>query len=81
MRFKKKDEQATGETDEMTSASRSNKFDVLDMTERGLEVEELNAVYVVREIVETNVDSGAAKSVWLVRQKGVTTTEAMKTKR
>ena len=45
-----------GATVEMTTASRSNKFDVLSLTERGLGVEEVNAVDVVQEIVEIIVD-------------------------
>ena len=49
--------------DEMTSASRSNKFDVLNFTELPLEVEDVKAVDVVQEIVEITVDSGTAKSV------------------
>ena len=46
----------------LPSASRNNKFDVLNMTERGLEVEEVNAIDVAQKIVEITIDSGAAKS-------------------
>ena len=46
-------------TDEMTSASRSYKLDVVKLTERGLVVEEVNAVDVVQEIVEITVGSGS----------------------
>ena len=52
---------------EMTSASRFNKYDVLNLTERGLEVEEVNAVDVVYEIVQINVGSGLAKSLSPIR--------------
>ena len=41
---------------------RSNKFDVLNLAERGLKVVEVNAVGVVQEIVEIDVDSAAAES-------------------
>ena len=37
-------------------------FGVLNLTERGLEAEEVNAVDVVQEIVEISVDVAAAKS-------------------
>ena len=47
---------------------RSNKFDVLNLTEGGLEVEEVNAVDVVQEVVEITVDPGVANS----GKKGVT---------
>ena len=39
-------------TVKMTTASRSNKCDVLNLTERRFEVEEVNAADVVQEIVE-----------------------------
>ena len=65
----------------MTSASRSIKFDVLKMTERGLEVEEVNAVDAVQEIVEITIDSGAAKSAWPIREKGAGRTNVTKTGR
>ena len=55
----------------MASACRSNKFDVVNLTERGLEVEEVNAVDVVQEIVEI--------TEWAIRKKGVTRTQATKT--
>ena len=67
-------------TVDMTSASRSNKFDVLNFTQRGLEVEE-NAVDVVQEIVEIIVDSGAANSVCPIRKEGVTRTKVTTTVR
>ena len=59
----------------------ANKIDVLNLTERGLEVEEVNAVAVVQEIVEITLDSGAAKSVWSIRNKGATSAKATKTVR
>ena len=65
----------------MTSASRSNKFDVLNVTERGLKLEDVNAVGVVKEIVEITVDSGDAKSVWPIRKEGVARTNGTKTVR
>ena len=68
-------------TDEMTNANRSNNFDALNLTESGLEVEAVNAVYVVQEIAEITVDSGAAWSVCPIRKKGVTRTKASKTER
>ena len=49
----------------MTSASRGNKFGFLNLTERGLKVEEVNAVDVVHEVLEIAVDSGVAKSVFV----------------
>ena len=58
----------------------ANKIDVLNLTER-LEVEEVNAVDVVQEIVEITLDSGAAKSVWSIRNKGATSAKATKTVR
>ena len=45
----------------MTSASRSKKFDVLELIESELEVEEVSAVDVVQEVVEITADSGAAR--------------------
>ena len=68
-------------SDELTSVNRSNKFDVLNLAERGLEVEEVKAVDVVQEIVKIIVNSGAAKSVWPIRQKGVRETGVTKTVR
>ena len=68
-------------TDGTTNVNRSNKFDVLNQTESGLEFEEVNAVDVVQEILEITVDSIAAKSVWPSRKKGVTRTTATKTAR
>ena len=52
-----------------------------DVRERGLQVEEVNAVDVVQKFVEITVDLGAAKSVWPIRKKGVTRTQATKTVR
>ena len=46
-----------------------------------LEVGEVNEVVVVQEMVEITVDPGAAKSVWLLQQKGVARTKAKKTVR
>ena len=71
--------QTTGKTNERTRASRSNNFDVLNFTERGLEVEEVNAVDVVQQIVEITVGGRAAKSVWPIRQKSVAGTKTTKT--
>ena len=45
----------------MTNASRSNKFNVLNMPERGLEFEDVNAVDVAQEIVEITVDLGSCQ--------------------
>ena len=53
------------------TSSRSTKFDILNVMERGLGVEEVNAVDAVQEIVEITIDSGAAKSAWPIREKGV----------
>ena len=39
----------------------------------------MNEIDVVQEIVEITVDSGAAKSVWPIRQKVVTRTKATNT--
>ena len=47
--------------DGTTTAIRSNKFDVLNITANGLEVEDVNTVDVVQEIVEITVDSGAPR--------------------
>ena len=74
----------TGEkTDAMTSAIRSNKFDVLNLTERGLEVEEgeRSLTWCKRSwsSLRSLSDSGAAKSVWPIRKKDVTRTKATKT--
>ena len=41
--------------------------------------EEVNAVEAVQEIVEITVDSGAAKSVWPSRKKGVEITKLTRT--
>ena len=71
----------SGEDRWTTNVNRSNKFDVLNQTESGLEFEEVNAVDVVQEILEITVDSIAAKSVWPSRKKGVTRTTATKTAR
>ena len=65
----------------LPSASRSNKVDVLNLTERGLEVEEVNAIDVAQKIVEITVDSGAAKSAWPIREMGVGRTMVTKTGR
>ena len=64
----------------MTRASRCNNFDVLELIESELEVEEVHAVD-VQEVGEITVDSGAAKSVWPMRKKGVTRTKTTKTVR
>ena len=41
--------------------------------------EEVNAIETVQEVVEVTVDSGAAKSVWPSRKKGVERTKSTKT--
>ena len=48
------------------------------MTERGLEVEDVNAIDVAQEIVVITVESGAARSAWPIRQKGVGRTKVTK---
>ena len=58
------------ETGEMKSASRQNRFLALTAIESD-EDEQVNAI-------ETTVDSGAAKSVWPSRKKGVERTESKK---
>ena len=68
-------------TDGTTEMDRRNKFDVLNLTESRQELEKVNAVDMVQEIVEITVDSGAAKSVWLIRERGVLGTKATKTVR
>ena len=47
-----------------------NRFDVLRVEEEN-EVDEMNAAEEVNEVVEITVDSGAARSVWPKRKKGV----------
>ena len=69
------------QADGTTTANRSNKFDVLNPTGSGVEVEEVNAVDVVQEIVATTVDSGAAKNKWPIRKKRVTIMKATRTVR
>ena len=63
-------------TDGTTNANRRNKFGVLNLTDSGMEVEEVDAVDV--EIVETIVVSRAGKSVWPIQKKGVAITKATK---
>ena len=58
--------------------NRSNRSDAPNPTESGHKFEEVSAFDVVREIVAITVDSGAAKSVWPSREKGVTSTTATK---
>ena len=48
-----------GKTDGTPNANRSNEFDVLNLTENGLEVDELSAVD-VPEILEITADAGAS---------------------
>ena len=58
------------ETGETKSASRRNRFLALTAIESD-DDEEVNAIETVLEVVEITVDSGAAKSVWPSRKKGV----------
>ena len=51
------------------STSRRNRFLALTAIESD-DDEEVNAIETVQEVVETTVDSGAAKSVWPNRKKG-----------
>ena len=64
-------------TDGTTDVTRSNKFDVLNLTESGLKVDEVNAVDELQEVVEITDDTGAAKSVWPI-QESATRTKATK---
>ena len=65
------------ETGETKSASRRNRFLALTAIESD-DDEEVNAIETVQEVVEVTVDSGAAKSVWLSRKKGVERTKSKK---
>ena len=65
------------ETGETKSTSRRNRFFALTATE-GDDDEEVNAIETVQEVVEATVDSGAAKSVWPSRKKGVERTKSKK---
>ena len=65
-------------TDGTTNANRSRKFEVLSLTEGGLEVEEVSAVDEVQQIVEITVGWRVAKSVWPIQQKCVARTETTK---
>ena len=78
-----KDMQTTGENgrNDECESKQSVRLDVLEVIESELEDEEVNSVDVVQEVVEITVDSGASKSVWPIRMKGVTRTKATKTVR
>ena len=65
------------DADETKNVSRNNQFFALTAIDGG-EDGEVNAVEAVQEILEITVDSGAAKSVWTCRKKGV---ERMKSTR
>ena len=65
------------ETGETKSASRRNRFLALTAIESD-DDEEVNAIETVQEVVEVTVDSGAAKSVWPSRKKGVERTKSKK---
>ena len=62
----------------MTSASRSNKFDVLNLAASGLEVEEVTAVGVVQGIVGIIVGLGVTK---IPRVSGRSDTRALREQR
>ena len=64
------------ETGETKSASRQNRF--LALTAIESDDDEVNAIETVQEVVEVTVDSGAAKSVWPSRKKGVERTKSKK---
>ena len=61
---KRKTRQHLERTDGPTSASWSNRFDVLKRTEGELEVEEVNAVDVVQEIVEITLERMPETKEW-----------------
>ena len=63
------------ETGQTKSTSRLNRFVALTAIECD-DDEEVNAIETVQEVVEVTVDSGAAKSVWPSRKKGVERTKS-----
>ena len=65
------------ETGETKCANRRNRFLALTAVESD-DDEEANAIETVQEVVEITVDSGAAKSVWPSRKKGVERTKSKK---
>ena len=65
------------ETGETKSASRRIRFLALTAIESD-DDEKVNAIETVQEVVEITVDSGAAKSVWPSRKKGVERTKSKK---
>ena len=65
------------ETGETKRANRRNRFLALTAVESD-DDEEVNAIETVQEVVEITVDSGAAKSVWPSRKKGVERTKSKK---
>ena len=65
------------ETGETKSTSRRYRFFALTAIESD-DDEEVNAIETVQEVVEITVDSGAAKSVWPSRKKGVERTKSDK---
>ena len=65
------------ETGETKRANQRNRFLALTAVESD-DDEEVNAIETVQEVVEITVDSGAAKSVWPSRKKGVERTKSKK---
>ena len=65
------------EADETKNASGNNRFLAMTAIESD-DYEEVNAIETVQEVVEITVDSGAAKSVWPSRKKGVERTKSKK---
>ena len=65
------------ETGKTKSTSRRNRFLALTAIESD-DDEEVNAIETVQEVAEITVDSGAAKSIWPSRKKGVERTKSKK---
>ena len=65
------------ETGETKRVNRRNRFLALTAAESD-DDEEVNAIETVQKVVEITVDSGAAKSVWPSRKKGVERTKSKK---
>ena len=65
------------EIGETKSTSRRNRFFALTAIESD-DDEEVNAIETVQEVVDITVDSGAAKSVWPSRKKGIERTKSKK---
>ena len=70
-------QQCQEETGGSKNTSRRNRFFALTAIE-SVDDEEVKAVETVQEVVEVTVDSGAAKSVWPSRKKGVERTKSKK---